>query len=195
MRSNNPFNSPRGVMNFRAMKLIALALTTLIAITFLPISLQAKQMNDAGTEARLKALEDRAELKALVDTFSNLADGKEIAEQVLLFTPDAEVESYFGYRLVSKLHGREEIAKAFGGYLSQFDVVYHMNGQQTVELQGDHATGTSYCLVVLIGTRDGKQTRETSGVIYHDVYVRTNGGWLISKRTSRFTWQDSEVIS
>jgi SnoaL-like domain len=50
-----------------------------------------------------------------------------------------------------------------------------MNGQQAVTLDGDRATGTSYCLVVLIGTQDGKPVRQTMGVTYDDEYVRRGG--------------------
>src|SRR5688572_16698408 len=44
------------------------------------------------------------------------------------------------------------------------ETVYHINGQQTVDLRGDAATGVSYCLVVLIGVENGKRIKNTSGV-------------------------------
>lgn len=50
-------------------------------------------------------VEDRADLRTLIDTFAILADRKEIQEQVLLFTEDATVDSYVG------------------GYLGLFDTV------------------------------------------------------------------------
>ena len=40
-------------------------------------------------------------------------------------------------------------------FLAGFETVYHINGQQTVSIQGDKATGTAYCLVVLIGGQNG----------------------------------------
>jgi NAD(P)-dependent dehydrogenase (short-subunit alcohol dehydrogenase family) len=43
------------------------------------------------------------------------------------------------------VHALAELA----GFLGQFDDVYHLNGQQTVEVQGDHAKGICYCLFVL----------------------------------------------
>ncbi|WP_232220020.1 nuclear transport factor 2 family protein [Prevotella falsenii] len=101
--------------------------------------------------------------------------------QVLLFTEDAEVISKSGGQ-VFVCKGREEIGKAFAAFLAGFDVVYHLNGQQTVEIDGDKATGISYCHVTLIG--NGK--RNQSGVRYHDTYVKQNGRWLIKKRESDF---------
>ena len=124
-------------------------------------------------------IQDQLALKRLVDTFSNLADVKDVDAQVLLFTEDAEVVSKSGDQVfVSK--GREEIGKAFSGFLALFDVVYHLNGQQTVDIDGDTATGISYCFVTLIG--GGKKNQ--SGVRYHDTYVKQNGHWLIKKRES-----------
>ena len=126
-------------------------------------------------------IEDQLALKRLVDTFSNLADVKDVDSQVLLFTEDAEVISRSnGQVFTSK--GREEIGKAFAGYLALFDVVYHLNGQQVVDIDGDTATGISYCFVTLIG--QGKKNQ--SGVRYHDTYVKQDGRWLIKKRESDF---------
>jgi hypothetical protein len=67
--------------------------------------------------------------------------------------------------------------------------VYHINGQQTVELNGDRATGTSYCLVVLVRTQNGKKLRTTGGVSYHDEYARDGSEWLIARRVSHFAWR------
>ena len=77
--------------------------------------------------------EDQLALKRLVDTFSNLADVKDVKSQMDLFTDDAEVRSKSGENVfVSK--GKEQIGKAFADYLALFEVVYHLNGQQTVEI-------------------------------------------------------------
>ena len=85
-------------------------------------------------------------------------------------------------------HGKEQIGKAFADYLALFDVVYHLNGQQTVDIDGDTATGISYCFVTLIG--NGKKNQ--SGVRYHDTYVKQNGKWLIKRRESNFMFTTVE---
>ena len=131
--------------------------------------------------------EDQLALKKLVDTFSNLADVKDVKAQMDLFTDDAEVHSKNGENVfVSK--GKEQIGKAFADYLALFEVVYHLNGQQTVEIDGDTATGISYCFVTLIG--NGK--RNQSGVRYHDTYVKQDGKWLIKHRESNFMFTTVE---
>lgn len=137
---------------------------------------------------------DKIALKELVDTFSILADRKDTDGQRYLFTEDAIVQSFQKGVLGSSYTGRKEIGDAFGAYLANFNTVYHINGQQVVELNGDKATGTAYCSVVLIGDVDGKTIKRTSGVIYQDEYVRVNRKWLINNRKSNFEWTEiSEV--
>ena len=131
--------------------------------------------------------EDQLALKRLVDTFSNLADVKDVKSQMDLFTDDAEVHSKAGER-VSVMKGKEQIGKAFADYLALFDVVYHLNGQQTVDIDGDTATDISYCYVTLIG--NGKKNQR--GVRYHDTYVKQNGKWLIKRRESNFMFTTVE---
>lgn len=147
------------------------------------------------TAGAVQQISDKLALKELVDVFSNLADTKEVAAQVELFTEDATVDSYRDGKLVSSLKGRQELAERFGAFLSLFEVVYHMNGQQIVEIDGDKASGVCYCQVVLIRTENGKKTMSTQGVRYKDEYVRVNGKWLISKRTSDFVWTDNRTLN
>jgi ketosteroid isomerase-like protein len=145
-------------------------------------------------EQRIQTLEDKAALKALVDAFSNLADQKDLATQALLFTEDAVVDTYFEGQLFASLKGRKEIEDTFSGFMANFETSYHINGQHTAELDGDRATAVHYCLVVLVNTVDGKKTRHTNGVYYNDEYVRQGSQWLISKRTSYFTWRDQQLM-
>lgn len=155
---------------------------------------EAKSATDTNLAQRVQLLEDRAALRNVFDTFSNLADHKDVKGQLPLFTPDATVESYRNGKLMSSLKGREQIGQTFSAFLALFDTVYHQNGQQTVEIQGNQAKGVAYCLVVLIGKENGKTYKNTSGVIYNDEYVRQGHKWLIAKRVSNFVWQQREEL-
>ena len=152
-------------------------------------------MQTPSLEQRVQVIEDRAALKALVDTFSNLADAKDVKSQVLLFTEDATVDSYVGGALTSSLKGREQIGQRFGEFLANFNAVYHHNGQQIVDIRGDRASGVSYCYVVLVATKAGKTTTTSNGVTYNDEYARRGGKWLIAKRTSHFVWRDVREVA
>lgn len=147
-----------------------------------------------NNEDSLVKYKNQAELKELVDTFSILADKKDTDAQTFLFTEDAQVYNYDEDKLITVLKGREEIGKAFRDYLALFETVYHINGQQTVNIDGDKADGISYCQVVLVRTENGEKIALIRGVYYNDEYTNINGKWLISKRTSNFVWNDSRII-
>lgn len=148
--------------------------------------------SDVNTNKKMSEIEDKFALKELVDTFSILADKKDVKAQVLLFVENAELETFVNKERVTKLTGRKAMEEAFGAFLKNFETVYHFNGQQTVKINGDRATGISYCLVTLIGTENGKKMRTSIGVYYEDEYLRENGKWLIAKRKSVFDWQDKQ---
>ena len=140
-------------------------------------------------------LTNRLELKELVDTFSILADTKDVDQQLLLFKEDALVTSCIAGQQGNSYQGRQEIGQAFTNYLNLFHTVYHINGQQTVTFTDDtHATGIAYCQVVLIRDADGKEIQLTQGVRYHDSYEKVDGKWLIAKRESNFMWSRTDTI-
>ena len=84
--------------------------------------------------------------------------------------------------------------ETFGAFLKNFETVYHCNGQQTLTINGDKASGTSYCLLTLIGVENGKEMKTTIGVYYQDEYIRENNRWLIAKRKSTFDCEDKEEL-
>ena len=145
---------------------------------------------NTSLEQRIQHMEDQAAIKRVVDTFSNLADVKDIVTQMQLFTEDAIVETYFGETLFASMRGREEIGRTFSSFIENFETMYHINGQLTVDIDGDRATSRHYCLVFLISGADGKKLNNINGVTYRDEYVRRDGAWLIAKRVSCFTWRD-----
>lgn len=174
------------------MKKLALiiVLTLSISQTF------AQSMETKTIEQRIATLEDKMAIKEVVDVFSNLADTKAIAEQVMLFTEDGVVESYSNGERSSLLKGREQLEQAFSGFLSNFHTVYHHNGQQTIdELTENTAKATSYCQVILVGEQDGKQMKTSLYTIYKDEFVKRNGQWLIKHRQSNFMWREMEEVN
>ena len=168
-----------------------------LALAFLSgyLLTNAQKMNSTNTSAAIQAIEDRMALKNLVDTFSTLADQKETQKQTLLFTEDALSETFVNGQVVSSLKGRKQIGETFGAFLDNFETVYHINAQQTVTLNGDKATGISYCLVTLIGTENGRKMKTTIGAYYTDEFVRQNSHWLIAHRKATFAWQEKQAMA
>ena len=124
----------------------------------------------------MNQLIERQALKDLVDTFSNLADEKRVAEQMALFTPDAQVNTYIGGKLFAEAKGTAEIEQVFSSFLAQFHSVYHLNGQHTVTFRSEaEAEAINYCAVKLVGEQDGKQVLQDHSVRYQDMYIKQGG--------------------
>lgn len=172
------------------MKLIS----TTIAFILLSTITFAQKMEKKSIEQRIAAIEDKMAIKYVVDEFSNLADTKEIDKQVLLFTKDGTVTSISNGQPSTPLKGREQLKQAFSTFLSNFHTVYHQNGQQTINLQGNKAEATSYCRVKLVGKQNDKEMKTTLYTIYKDVFVKENGKWLIRERTSNFVHREVEAV-
>lgn len=154
------------------------------------------QTMEKSLEQRITEIEEKMAIKNVVDRFSNLADTKDIEQQVLLFTEDGTVESIFKGTPPIKLVGRQQLKDTFSQFLSGFHTVYHQNGQQTIEeLTENTAKATSYCHVILVGEQNGKTTKTTLYTIYKDEFVKQNGQWLIKHRTSNFIWREVQEVN
>ena len=144
----------------------------------------------------MNTLIEKQALKELVDTFSNLADEKKVAEQMPLFTADAVVNTYIGGELVFAMTGRAEIEKVFSTFLAPFHTVYHLNGQFTVtNLQTDSAEAITYCQVHLVEEKDGKNIVQSHSVRYLDRYVKQDGKWLIAHRIANFMISETRMLN
>lgn len=143
----------------------------------------------AVPETNVTTMANKMAIRELVDTFSILADKKDGLSQIGLFTKDAVVENYNNGKLTETIKGNENIGKAFDDFLKTQDIVYHINGQQVVQLHGDKADGISYCFVTLVYTdEEGNVIKRQTGVRYEDVYEFQDGRWLIAHRKTFFDW-------
>ena len=181
--------------------LVRVGMLCLIAALLNTAHGQAVRTPDQENRMKSQTLEDKAAIKELLDRFSILADQKQPWKQVELFTKTALLESYRrtasggekGQR-TSRLEGPQQIGEAFENFLKNFETVYHFNGQSIAQIDGDKATGISYCTVNLVSNANGRRTMTTFGVHYNDEFVRENGQWLFSKRTSIFDWETRQEL-
>ena len=143
----------------------------------------------------METLIEKQAIKELVDTFSNLADEKNVAAQGPLFTEDAQVTTYIGGKVFADMHSRVEMVEVFTNFLANFKTVYHLNGQLTLtHLDDSHAEGITYCQVALVEEKDGKDILHNHYVRYNNSYAKVNGGWLIKRRIANFMISDSREL-
>jgi len=137
---------------------------------------------------------DRLAIRELVDAYAHCADRREAQGQMALFTEDTRFAVFMDARNpepTQDLHGREALAPVFDA-LNAYAVTMHFNGQSTVELDRDRATGESYCLAHhLTEAEDGSRTLMVASIRYLDTFVRQDGEWLFAERRLMVNWTDT----
>ena len=86
---------------------------------------------------------DRLAIRQLIDAYAHCADRREAEAQKALFTEDTHFLVYMngvGTEPTEDLHGNEHLTPVFAA-LKQYEVTMHFNGQSTVTLEGERATG------------------------------------------------------
>jgi hypothetical protein len=131
-------------------------------------------------------LRTKEELRNLIDAYAYLGDERKISEQMGLFTTDTVYKAYMGDFLAANVSGTENLEKEFNGHASLVKTYFTMNGQHTVKIDGDTATGVSFSQIKMIRESEGKNTITDYSVKYDDKYVCQNGKWLIKERTGYF---------
>jgi hypothetical protein len=136
---------------------------------------------------------DRLAIRDLIDAYAHRADRRDPKGQADLFTEDARVAVYEGepgtVEPVQTLTGRDQLAAAFDG-LRNYDKTTHFNGQSTLTLEGDRATGETYCLAHHLWVEDGQRTLMVMSIRYHDTFVRQGGQWYFAERRLITDWID-----
>ncbi|MBJ7307244.1 MAG: nuclear transport factor 2 family protein [Acidimicrobiia bacterium] len=130
---------------------------------------------------------DRHEIRKIVDDYALFADRVDNESLAGLFAPDGVLRIFErgNPEPVRQRIGREEIAGAIKG-LSRYDVTLHVVSNHYVEIEGDVATGESYCRASHIRPVEGgvPEARENyiMNIRYLDEFIRTIEGWRIAKR-------------
>lgn len=137
----------------------------------------------------------KEELRNLIDAYASLGDEKKISEQMSLFTPDTVYKAYMGDFLAANVSGTENLEKEFNGHASLVKTYFTLNGQHTVKVEGDVASGVSFSQIKMIRESEGKDILTDYSVKYDDKYVFQNGAWLIKERTAYFTIVEARPLN
>lgn len=143
----------------------------------------------------LEILKTKEELRDLIDAYAYLSDEKKIAEVMALFTPDTTYKVYMGDFLAANVSGTESLEKEFNGHASLVKTYFTMNGQHTVQIDGDTATGVSFSQIKMIRASKDKNIITDYSVKYDDKYVHQDGKWLIKERIGYFIIVEERALS
>jgi hypothetical protein len=140
-------------------------------------------------------LADRLAIRGLVDAYAHCADRRDAEGQKSLFTADTHFVVYMdgdGTDPSQELNGREALTAVFAD-LNRYDATTHFNGQSTIALHGDSATGESYCLAHHLSTKGGERKLMVASLRYRDTFVKRDGAWLFAERKLYVDWTDTRT--
>jgi len=140
---------------------------------------------------------DRLAIRELLDAYARCADRRDADGQKALFTNDTHFVVYMngaGSEPTEDLRGRERLTPVFAA-LNQYEVTMHFNGQSTVTLDGDRATGETYCIAHHIFTADGERQIMIAYLLYLDTFVKEPGGWRFGERRLYLEFSDTRTLA
>jgi ketosteroid isomerase-like protein len=143
------------------------------------------------------ARDDRSELREVVDRYASAVDRREPAECAALFTEDAILSGHDRSPDAPPRYerrGRAEITASLSK-IARYEVTTHHVGQQLLSVDGDRATGETYCMAHHLSTVDGTRHDRVMSIRYLDTYARVDGRWLIAHRRLVVDWEDDRVLT
>jgi len=146
-----------------------------------------------GSEIMTDELADRLAIRELVDAYARCADRRDADGQKSLFTEDTRFVVYMegdGSEPTQELAGREALTPVFEN-LNTYAATTHFNGQSTIALDGDGATGESYCLAHHLYTDAGERKLMVASLRYHDTFVKLDGVWRFAERKLYVDWTET----
>jgi hypothetical protein len=70
----------------------------------------------------------------------------------------------------------------------------HFNGQSTVTMDGDRATGDSYTIAHHVFAEDGTRQMMVAWLRYLDVFARIGDVWYIAERQIILQWSETRTL-
>ena len=136
---------------------------------------------------------DRLAIRELVDAYAHFADRRDSEGQKALFTEDTHFVVYMdgdGSEPTQVLDGRAALTPVFEA-LNNYQATMHFNGQSTIVLEGDRATGENYCVAHHVFTEGGERKLMVAHLRYDDTFVKVDGGWLFAERKLYVDWTET----
>ena len=139
---------------------------------------------------------DRLAIRELIDAYAHCADRRDANGQMALFTDDTAFHVFMDGSSLEPtyvLHGRSALAPVFAD-LNQYQATTHFNGQSTIRLDGDRATGESYCIAHHVTVTGDKRTLMIASIRYLDKFVKRNAAWLFAERKLLVDWTETRSL-
>ena len=140
---------------------------------------------------------DRLAIRELLDAYAHCADRRDAEGQKALFTVDTRFAVYMdgeGAEPTYVLQGRDALTPVFAD-LNRYDTTTHFNGQSTVTIDGDHATGESYTIAHHLFSEDGVRKIMIASLRYLDRFAKIDGRWYFAERKLILDWSETRSVT
>jgi hypothetical protein len=91
------------------------------------------------------------------------------------------------------LRGRAALAPVFDE-LNTYVATMHFNGQSTVVLDGNHASGVTYCLAHQVKVEGSERSLMVAAIRYLDSFVKEDGAWFFGQRKLMVDWTETRPL-
>jgi hypothetical protein len=138
---------------------------------------------------------DRLAIRGVFDAYVHCADRRDAEGQKALFTVDSRFAVFTrgeGTEPTYVIEGREALTPVFAE-LNQCEATTHFNGQSTIALYGDHATGESYTIPHHLFTADGERRITTAALRYLDGLIKIEATWFFEERNLILDWRETRT--
>jgi hypothetical protein len=139
---------------------------------------------------------DRLAIRELFDAYAHCADTRDAEGQKAVFTEDARFAVYMdgpGTEPSYVLQGREALSPVFDD-LNRYEATMHFNGQSTVIVEGDQATGDSYTIAHHVYTEHGTRMMMVAWLRYLDTFTKVDHTWYIAERQVILKWSEMRPL-
>ena len=140
---------------------------------------------------------DRLALRELFDAYAHCADRRDAEGQKALFTDDSDFAVYMdgeGSKPTYVLQGREALTPVFED-LNRYEVTTHFNGQSTVTIDGNRATGESYTIAHHVYTEGGTRKIMIASLRYLDRFAKIHDSWYFAERKLILDWSETRSMA
>ena len=139
---------------------------------------------------------DRLALRELFDAYAHCADRRDAEGQKALFTEDTRFAVYMDGEASEPtyvLEGREALTPVFDD-LNRYEATTHFNGQSTVTIDGNRATGESYTIAHHLYTEDGARKIMIASLRYLDAFTKIEQSWYFAERNLILDWSETRLL-
>lgn len=134
---------------------------------------------------------DRIAIRELIDQYAFCADSRDAQGQMALFTEDTNFEVFYDPKSETPtqiVSGRANLFPVFDN-LNSYNQTMHFNRQSSLKLNGNSATGLTYCIAHhLTIDENNKQHLMIAHIRYYDIAIKQDEKWLFAERKLFVDW-------